>query len=225
MKSSQPQRRSRPLRAKASAMNPSEFEDAGLEPNMKLSHAFMVVLALHIIAVGGLFAFNKLKMHHVSFSSKPKSQQLVGNQSAATLAVENHQPSGATQSSNTGISGSLASSTPVVSTSTPGTLTTTASPSQVAAEATKTLPPSPSSSTAPLVTPTPEDSSNSSPALREYTILKGDNPYKVARKFHVSYEELIKLNNITDPRKIQIGQKLKIPAIFKQTAKHSTLKK
>ena len=39
----------------------SEFEDYGPEPNMKLSHAFLVVLLLHVIAVGGLYAFNSMK--------------------------------------------------------------------------------------------------------------------------------------------------------------------
>ncbi len=31
------------------------------EPNMKLSHAFVVVLVLHVIAVAGVFAFNTIK--------------------------------------------------------------------------------------------------------------------------------------------------------------------
>ena len=37
------------------------------EPSMKLSQAFLVVLALHILAVGGIYGFNKLKEN----SSKP----------------------------------------------------------------------------------------------------------------------------------------------------------
>jgi LysM repeat protein len=45
--------------------------------------------------------------------------------------------------------------------------------------------------------------------------VKGDNPYKIARKFKISTVELMKANNITDPKKIQIGQKLKIPASTK----------
>ncbi len=41
---------------------------------------------------------------------------------------------------------------------------------------------------------------------------KGDNPYSIAKKLHVSYSELLSVNEIKDPTKIQIGQKLKIPA-------------
>lgn len=49
------------------------------------------------------------------------------------------------------------------------------------------------------------------PADGMYTVAKGDNPYSIARRFHVSYQALLALNNIEDPTKIQIGQKLKIP--------------
>ena len=48
-------------------------------------------------------------------------------------------------------------------------------------------------------------------------MVKGDSPYKIAKKFKVTPDELMKVNNITDPKKIQIGQKLKIPASQKQT--------
>jgi peptidoglycan endopeptidase LytF len=51
--------------------------------------------------------------------------------------------------------------------------------------------------------------------MTDYTVVKGDNPYKIARKFKISTVELMKANNITDPKKIQIGQKLKIPASTK----------
>ena len=34
---------------------------------------------------------------------------------------------------------------------------------------------------------------------------------KIARDHGCSYEELLKVNNIKDPKKIQIGQALKIP--------------
>ena len=53
--------------------------------------------------------------------------------------------------------------------------------------------------------------------MAEYTVVKGDNPYKIAKKFKITPEELMKANNITDPKKIQIGQKLKIPASHKKS--------
>ncbi len=47
---------------------------------------------------------------------------------------------------------------------------------------------------------------------RIYTVVKGDNPVTIARHLKVSEADLLELNQITDPRKLQIGQKLHIPA-------------
>ena len=44
-----------------------------------------------------------------------------------------------------------------------------------------------------------------------YVVAKGDNPVTIAKKLKVPYDDLIALNHIDDPRKLQIGQKLLIP--------------
>jgi len=44
-----------------------------------------------------------------------------------------------------------------------------------------------------------------------YEVVSGDNPYAIAKRFNVSYKELLQINHIEDPKKIQIGQKLKLP--------------
>jgi LysM repeat protein len=44
-----------------------------------------------------------------------------------------------------------------------------------------------------------------------YVVTKGDNPVTIAKKFKVSYDDLLALNHIDDPRKLKIGQKLLIP--------------
>ena len=54
-----------------------------------------------------------------------------------------------------------------------------------------------------------------------YTVVKGDNPVTIARHLHVKYEALLELNQITDPRKLQIGQKLHIPE-QEATVKHKS---
>lgn len=47
---------------------------------------------------------------------------------------------------------------------------------------------------------------------KTYVVAKGDNPVTIAKKFKVSYDDLVALNHIDDPRKLKIGQKLSIPA-------------
>jgi LysM repeat protein len=47
---------------------------------------------------------------------------------------------------------------------------------------------------------------------KTYVVVKGDNPVTISRKFKVSYDSLLELNHIDDPKKLKIGQKLLIPA-------------
>jgi LysM repeat protein len=46
---------------------------------------------------------------------------------------------------------------------------------------------------------------------KTYIVRKGENPVTIAKKLRVSYTDLMSLNHIEDPRKLQIGQKLLIP--------------
>ena len=45
-----------------------------------------------------------------------------------------------------------------------------------------------------------------------YVVAKGDNPLTIAKKFKVSYDDLLAANHIDDPHKLKVGQKLVIPA-------------
>ena len=54
-----------------------------------------------------------------------------------------------------------------------------------------------------------------------YTVVKGDNPVTIARRLKISEADLLELNQIRDPRKLQIGQKLHLPATT-STAKHKS---
>ncbi len=55
-----------------------------------------------------------------------------------------------------------------------------------------------------------------------YTVVKGDTPVSIAKKLHVSYDDLLKLNKITDPKKLKIGQKLRVPVKKKPTSTTQT---
>jgi len=45
-----------------------------------------------------------------------------------------------------------------------------------------------------------------------YIVVRGDNPVTIAKKLKVSYDDLLALNQIEDPRKLKIGQKLLVPS-------------
>jgi lysozyme len=44
-----------------------------------------------------------------------------------------------------------------------------------------------------------------------YTVKKGDTATSIARSHGIAAEELLKANKITDPKRLQIGQTLKVP--------------
>jgi murein DD-endopeptidase MepM/ murein hydrolase activator NlpD len=44
-----------------------------------------------------------------------------------------------------------------------------------------------------------------------HIVAKGETVYSIARSYKVSQEELMKLNGITDPGKLQLGMRIKIP--------------
>ena len=46
---------------------------------------------------------------------------------------------------------------------------------------------------------------------KTYVVAKGDNPYSLAKKFNVTQSALMKANNIDDPKKLKIGQRLVLP--------------
>ena len=140
-----------------------EFE----EPRMRLSSAFVVVLLLHLVAIGGLYSFNSIKSHQTD-------------------------------------------SAPTASTVVPQPIQTKPELAQAVANPTGSLvKPLDHKQSEPSVKPMPVDSG------QFYTVAKGDNPVAIAKRFHVNYDELLKLNKIDDPKKLQIGQKLQIPAKMK----------
>lgn len=332
----------RRLRARAAAMTTrdADFDDYGPEPNMKLSHAFLVVLLLHVIAVGGLYAFNSMKAGKIpklavasssaaadqssndsnqsgdqgSKQEDPKKRpskekapvvaktaeapKTTENSSVNTSAMKPKPHQGMLSSVKaafqrlTGIglgsagiataaaqetSGQSPETMPALpaadSTSSPksyvvkagDTITKISSllgvtildlekanglvgnavlhvgqtlkvPEKMAAQAAaevadqanqvagsvQQLPGSIAAAATAATTGVASASASNAPAssadMTEYTVVKGDSPYKIAKKFKITPDDLMKANGITDPKKIQIGQKLKIPASHKKTA-------
>ena len=165
-----------------SAAKYAEEDYPAEEPNVKLSRAFVVVLLLHIVAVGGIFAFSALKDQQTgSGAGKVES----ANGKAAPLQSKAVRDSGIPEKS-----GNKASSPDVQklveSSHLAGGGGGKGQYSNVAQE-------------------------GSGEAGKFYVVQSGDSPARIAKKFKVNYADLLKMNNIEDPKKLQIGQKLVIP--------------
>lgn len=178
---------------------PQEVEDYAGEPNIRLSSAVMVVLVLHVVAIGGIWSFNKLKTRQIpsvpaAASKAAPEQPPIESQKAPTALPA---PAAATLEPANGTplqapSPAAAAASRIASTSAPATKPAAIKPAVA-------------KSAGPSQTQAARDSG------KTYAVAKGENPVLIAKKLGVSYEALLQLNKIDDPRKLQIGQRLRIP--------------
>jgi LysM repeat protein len=159
----------------------SEGDGGSEEPNVRLSRAFVVVLLLHVVAVGGIFAFSALKDRQTGVSAGKTEKTEPKNAKGATV-----QPVATRESATQEKSGAKSEAQKIVDASRLTTGTGTKSQAGGTSEST-------------------------GEGGKTYVVQKGDNPAGIAKKFKVSYAELLKTNNIEDPKKLQIGQRLLIP--------------
>jgi LysM repeat protein len=170
--------------ARRAAGASAELDYEEMEPNMKLSRALLIVLLLHVVAVSGIIAFNAIKTRQSSFvAAVPENAE---NNSTASL--------GSTVSLDTSSLRSAATqkeNVPRDEARTSGLLSKPPAKDEHA------------KSTGHWKVPVSSG--------KVYTVEKGDKPVTIAKKLKVSYDDLMALNHIEDPRKLQIGQKLLIP--------------
>jgi LysM repeat protein len=170
--------------ARRAAAASAELDYEEMEPNMKLSRALLIVLLLHVVAVSGIIAFNAIKTRQSSFV--PAAPENTENNSIASV--------GSTISSDS------------------------SSPRSAAAQK-ENVPRDEARASGLLSKPPAKDEHAKSTGHgkvpvssgKVYMVGKGDKPMTIAKKLKVSYDDLMALNHIEDPRKLQIGQKLLIP--------------
>jgi LysM repeat protein len=180
------------------------------EPNVKWSSAFVVVLVLHVVAVGGIYAFNALKVHQppafeeTETPPPPATQTVAGTQADAPASPA---PPAyyRVKSGDTILKIATAYGVSAEGIIDLNDLRDTGGihvgqdlklPSGATQAASQSVAPGPAM---------PRDSGN------VYTVVRGDTPVSIARKLHVLYDDLIRLNKIEDPRRLKIGMKLKVP--------------
>ncbi len=219
------------------------------EPQTRLSSAFFVVLILHVVAVGGIYAFNSIKAHRRGLEPTTASARAAIEKPAAEPAAASPKTK-PTANPETPVKPAAAPSAPAQVATAPvsnakvyhvkpnDTLTRIAaalnvsvaelqfvnSPKELAmlrpgqiinvparkiVEPAATIePPAPN----PVAKKTAEPAAKSATATPgTYEVGKGDTATSIAKRFNVTVDDLLKLNKVTDPKKLQLGQTLKIP--------------
>jgi len=215
---------------------PDSYEDD--EPHTRLSSAFVVVLILHVVAVGGIYAFNSIRSHR-RLPDTPAQTTASKDAAASTTTTP---PVPAATNNDHRVAASLAPTTSLPATPAPQPPSATTRSHRVvagdnltkiaqqynvtvaeleAANGAKNVAtlhigqivtiPKPTATPSRSESPPKVAASGTKPVLKTYVVAKGDNAVGIAKKFGVSSSELLKLNNIDDPKKLQIGQTLKVP--------------
>ena len=174
-------------RRSAAPVEEMDYEEMS-EPNMKLSRALLIVLVLHVVAVAGIIAFNTIKSRQGALPPTTASST-----TTTTTTTESAQPVAAPKADAPALaSAANAAALPKREETTPTLPVAKALPAE----------PVKASTTKPGTTG--DDG-------KYYIVAKGDNPMSIAKKLKVSQYELLSANGITDPTKLQIGQKLILP--------------
>lgn len=222
-----PQKLEARLRAHSAAMTDA-YDDE--EPPTRLTGALIVVGLIHVVAVGGIYAFNQIKASHrgpelalpvaaaktapppaatTQTTAQPATNKPAANVPAATapvapvlkLRVYNVKPG----DTLTGIAKTFNVSITDLKRAN-NMSNDTIRVGQVlnlpGATAAAETPPAPAKAAEPAETKV---------STKTYTVKSGDRLIFIAKKFGVSQEDLVAFNKIKDPSKLQIGQSLKIP--------------
>ena len=160
------------------------------EPNMKLSRALLIVLVLHVVAVAGIIAFNTIKTRQVTAPSAVTTAPSQTSETATAPPASVKKAAPATSATALPVAAKHEESRTSHFNSKTVSNAAQAKDHPKIKAATDSLP---------------------ADAGKTYVVVKGDNPVTIARKLKVAYDDLIALNHIEDPRKLQIGQKLRIP--------------
>jgi len=207
-----PKKKQQKLRAATTTTRRSREADFTEEPNVRLSSAFVVVLVLHVVAVGGIYAFNALKARQPpAFDETPQApaQPVAATQMDTPAAPA---PTAAAESSYRVKSGDTIAKIAAsygVKAEDIIKLNDLRATGGIHVGQTLKIP-----AGATLAADAPD--APKPVALRDsgatYTVVHGDTLGSIARKLHVVSDDLIRLNKIEDPKRLKIGLKLKVPA-------------
>jgi LysM repeat protein len=217
----------KPATRLAARLTQPAYDDYEEEPTTKLSTAFVVVLVLHLVAVGGIYAFHSIKAKRREADGTAITASVAAGKDTGgkTDAAAKPQPLPAPPAQSL-----AAVSTSPLSTVAPPTKVAAAvpmekvpaGPSAVVPHAVKTQSPAGPATTGAGATHSPNGTAkvpggsgahgtSGELSSKTYTVQKGDNPVVIAKRMGVNYDELLKLNGVDDPKRLKIGQVLKLP--------------
>ncbi len=228
------------LQATARRAAPSIEDYAGEEPTTRFSTAFVIVLVLHLAAVGGVYAFKSIRASRQADEAVMKGDPAKPAQRPAPSESAEPLLQAAPPVAQTGPLQTAPPAARQYRVKPNDTMQKIAALAGVTAaeladangikDTAKlrdgqmlTLPaPKPlakaavAKGDAKKADETPQKAASPAVQAKTYVVKKGDTPVAIARNLNVPYDELLKLNKIDDPKKLPIGAVLKLPPAKKK---------
>jgi LysM repeat protein len=179
---------------------------------LKLMTVFIVVLALHVVVIGGISVYHVLKRgsSDVTNNDAPKDN--------TTETADTGKPEGGDATAQADQQGAPQQVTPTDSQVTSGG---TPAPADPTTAHTQMVTPAPAPTPAPETTahdtkvtpaPTPAPVQGDTPVTTaEVTVKPGESLYRIAKQNHTTVDAIKKLNGLTTDN-LKVGQKLKVAA-------------
>lgn len=205
---------------------------------MKLSRAIVVMLLLHVVAIGGILAFSLVKEHGFTRSGEEASapaeaEELQVPSTLASRRPESGRPgvhvvrpgetltrianaNGVTLEALVAANGrdvvGAGALHPGQELKLPEKIAAPARPAAAILDAVQLIEGKPDAASLPPPPPVAAKPHLPPDSGKTYVIGKGESAYTIAQKLKVTPEALLKLNGIADPKKLKPGQKLRVPA-------------
>lgn len=202
----------------AATSRPARESDYTEEPNVKLSSAFFVVLVLHVVAVGGIYAFNAIKAHQPpafedADNPQPQPPAQTANAQAPATPAAGEKPAASPDALRTyrvKSGDTIARIAAAFGVTAADVIDMNNLREQGGIHVGEEL-------NLPAAAPTqaPEQQPVKPAAVKDsgtvYTVMHGDTLVSISRKLHVGIDDLMRLNKIEDAKRLRIGLKLKVP--------------
>ena len=182
--------------------------------------AVVTIAAIHVVFFGGLLLQGCKRDPKTEASNNTATNAEPA--SSSTTAAATSSSYGPIDPTNTLYYSSPSNLPTDAGTSTASTPSTGASPATSATDPRTTEPfPGPTTSTVDGGLTTPSTPATSTGETRDYTVVKNDSFFKIAKQHGVSVAALTRANPTVDASRLKVGTKLKVPAAEPATAKQT----
>lgn len=194
---------------------------APAQPTARLGSAFVLVFSCHMLLIAGMFSFHKIRAGRIPAETvaSAKGEKSVGEKPSDKTST----PSGA-EAPKVGVQGSNGEAAAAAARAAlavgvggaavaavgNGVAQPAAVPAKTAAVSSAGTP-----GAAKVETPAKPETAEVKASTRTYVVKSGDNPVRIAKTLGVKLEDLQALNGIDDPKKLKVGQTLKVPEAVK----------